>query len=85
MHAGLATVAAQEGGHRGPHEELIGRYDTGRGSSKGSHTSPCVTSGDERQPTRSGRVRRYAACSIWTCMSECVVTVGRPSSVVNGI
>jgi hypothetical protein len=49
----LATVAAQEGGHRGAQNELTGRYDTGSG--RGSHISPCVTSGDERQPTRSGR------------------------------
>jgi hypothetical protein len=60
MDASLATVAAQEGGHRGAQNERIGRYETGSGSRKGSHTSPCVTSGDERQHARSGRSVRVA-------------------------
>jgi hypothetical protein len=49
----LATVAAQEGGHRGAQHELISRYDTGGESRRGSQTSPSVTSSEEHPPTRS--------------------------------
>lgn len=39
----------------GVYDELIGRYDTGDGDGRASQKSPCVTIGDERQSTRSGR------------------------------
>jgi hypothetical protein len=55
MDASLPTVAAQKGGHCGTQNELIGRYDAGSGSRRGSLTSPCVTSSDERQSAQSGR------------------------------
>ncbi|HEV8561921.1 MAG TPA: hypothetical protein VGR06_36830 [Actinophytocola sp.] len=60
---GLAPVAAKIGRHRGAQNELIRTSDT-VGNGKGSHTSPCVNAGDERQHARSGmtgrRVRGFA-------------------------
>lgn len=49
--ASLTTVTAEEGRHRGAHNELIGQHDRRSGSRRDSHTSPCVTTCDERQPT----------------------------------
>ena len=54
MYPGLAPVAAEEGGHRGAKNELIGWRNAGRGSREGSHTSPWVTSDAEHQHARSG-------------------------------
>ncbi len=70
VNASLATVTAQEGRHCGVYDELVGRYDVG-GDRRGSHKSPCVTTGDEHQSSRSGRIRtscpagHYLAHSAW--------------------
>lgn len=60
MDASLPTVAAQEDRYRGGHNESIGRYDTESRSRRDNDTSPCVTTADERQPTRGGMCGRLA-------------------------
>jgi len=48
-------VAAQERGHCGVDDELVGTCDASNGNTEGSHPSPCVTGQDEHEHYRRGR------------------------------